>query len=41
MRQNTPVCFVPQLGATLLTLHDDIVQCEKNVEVFSSEQQMN
>lgn len=38
MRKNAPVCFVPQLDATLLTLHGDIVQCEKNIEVFSSEQ---
>ena len=38
MRKNTPVCFVPQLQATLLTRHEDIVECEKNIEVFSSEQ---
>lgn len=38
MRKNTPVCFVPQLQATLLTSHEDIVECEKNVAVFSSEQ---
>jgi len=38
MRENAPICFVPQLGATLFTMHDDIVNCEKNVEVFSSEQ---
>jgi len=38
MRKNSPLCFVPGLGANLLTLHEDIVQCEKNVEVFSSEQ---
>jgi len=38
MRQNTPICFVPQLGATLLTRHSDIFICEKNVDVFSSDQ---
>ena len=38
MREHTPVCYVPQLNATLLTRHSDMVQCEKNVEVFSSEQ---
>ncbi len=38
MRKNTPVCFVPQLRATLLTRHEDVVECEKNVAVFSSEQ---
>ena len=38
MRQHTPICYVPQLNATLLTRHSDIVVCEKNIEVFSSEQ---
>ena len=38
MRKSTPVCFVPQLQATLLTRHKDIVECEKNVAVFSSVQ---
>ncbi|OED35166.1 cytochrome [Chromatiales bacterium (ex Bugula neritina AB1)] len=38
MRQQTPICYVPQLGATLLTLRDDIFECEKNVGVFSSVQ---
>jgi len=38
MRQSTPICFVPQLNATLLTRHADIFICEKNVEVFSSDQ---
>lgn len=38
MREETPICYVPQLGATLLTRHADVVQCEKNVAVFSSEQ---
>lgn len=38
MRKHTPICFVPQLNATLLTLRDDIFVCEKNVDVFSSNQ---
>jgi len=38
MRERTPICCVPQLNATLLTRHSDIVQCEKNIAVFSSEQ---
>jgi cytochrome P450 len=38
MRASTPICFVPELGATLLTRRDDIHTCEKNVAVFSSEQ---
>ena len=38
MRAATPICFVPELGATLLTRRDDVHTCEKNVAVFSSEQ---
>jgi len=38
MRANTPICFVPELNATLLTKRDDIHTCEKNVQVFSSDQ---
>jgi cytochrome P450 len=38
MREQTPIAFVPQLGATLITRHADIKTCEKNVEVFSSYQ---
>lgn len=38
MRNHSPICFVPQLGATLLTLRDDVFHCEKLVEVFSSDQ---
>ncbi len=38
MRAETPICFVPELGATLLTRRDDVHACEKNVAVFSSEQ---
>lgn len=38
MRAETPICYVPELGATLLTKRDDIHTCEKNVSVFSSDQ---
>lgn len=38
MRQEAPIAFVPQLGATIFTRRDDIFTCEKNVEVFSSDQ---
>ncbi|MEZ5376131.1 MAG: cytochrome P450 [Acidimicrobiales bacterium] len=38
MRAETPICFVPELGATLLTRRDHIHTCEKNVAVFSSDQ---
>jgi len=38
MRAEQPVSFVPQLGATLITLRDDIFENEKNIEVFSSDQ---
>lgn len=38
MRATTPICFVPELNATLITRRDDIHTCEKNVAVFSSDQ---
>ena len=38
MRAEAPICFVPQLGATLLTRRDDIFENEKKVEIFSSDQ---
>ena len=38
MREDTPIAFVPELGATVFTRRDDIFTCEKNVEVFSSDQ---
>lgn len=38
MRAQTPIAYVPQLGATLFTRRDDIVVCEKNIDVFSSHQ---
>lgn len=38
MRAEAPICYVPQLGATLLTRRDDIHRQEKRTEVFSSHQ---
>ncbi len=38
MRAEAPICFVPQLGATLFTRRDDIFALEKRIEVFSSHQ---
>lgn len=38
MRDAAPVVFVPELGATLMTRRDDIFECEKMTDVFSSEQ---
>ena len=38
MRRETPIAFVPQLGATLLTRRNDIYANEKNIKVFSSYQ---
>ena len=38
MRAEAPICTVPELGATLLTKRDDIHTCEKNIDVFSSDQ---
>ena len=38
MRATTPICFVPELGATLITLRDVIHVCDKYVAVFSSDQ---
>ena len=38
MRQSSPICFVPELRATLITRRNDIHVCEKNVAVFSSDQ---
>jgi cytochrome P450 len=38
MRATAPICFVPQLGATLLTRRDDIWTQEKRTDVFSSHQ---
>jgi cytochrome P450 len=38
MRRDAPICFVPQLGSTLLTRRDDIFVSEKRIDVFSSDQ---
>ena len=38
LRQNAPIAFVPQLGATLITRRDDIFDVEKKIEYFSSYQ---
>ncbi|MEO0764569.1 MAG: cytochrome P450, partial [Pseudomonadota bacterium] len=38
MRRDTPVCFVPELGATLFTRRDDIFAEEKRIDLFSSHQ---
>ena len=38
MRRNQPISFVPELGATLMTLRDDIFINEKLINVFSSDQ---
>lgn len=38
MRETTPIAYVPQLGATLLTKRDDIFVNEKKTEYFSSDQ---
>ncbi|MEM7379500.1 MAG: cytochrome P450, partial [Pseudomonadota bacterium] len=36
LRREAPVAWVPQLRATLLTRHQDVVETEKRIEVFSS-----
>ncbi|APX11273.1 cytochrome P450 [Tateyamaria omphalii] len=38
MRQNAPVCYVPEMGATLFTRRDDVFREEKRVDLFSSHQ---
>jgi len=38
MRQEAPITYVPQLGATLFTRRDDIFHQEKRIETFSSYQ---
>src|SRR5579883_3686525 len=37
LRAEAPIAFVPQLGSTLLTRHDDIMTCEKRIDSFSSD----
>ena len=38
MRAVNPICFVPQVSATMICDRDSIYECEKNIEVFSSVQ---
>jgi len=38
MRRDTPVCHVPELGATLFTRRDDVFAEEKRIDLFSSHQ---
>jgi cytochrome P450 len=38
LRATAPIAYVPQLGATLITTRNDISACEKNIQVFSSDQ---
>ena len=38
LRREAPVAYVPQLDAVLLTRHCDITTCEKQIDVFSSDQ---
>ncbi len=38
MRATAPICFVPELNATLFTRRDDIFTQEKRVDLFSSVQ---
>ncbi|MEM8576485.1 MAG: cytochrome P450 [Pseudomonadota bacterium] len=38
MREEAPITYVPQLGATLFTRRDDIFTHEKRIDVFSSDQ---
>ena len=38
IQQQAPIAYVPQVGATLLTRRDDIVDSEPNIDVFSSHQ---
>lgn len=38
MREDAPICYVPQFDAVLMTRRDDIAVSEKNIEVFSSHQ---
>ncbi|MDG1429923.1 MAG: cytochrome P450, partial [Paracoccaceae bacterium] len=38
MRAEAPICFVPQLNATLITRRQDIFDEEKKIHIFSSEQ---
>ena len=36
LRDTAPISFVPQLNAVLMSKHEDIFICEKNISIFSS-----
>ncbi len=36
LRDTAPISFVPQLNAILMSKHEDIFVCEKNISIFSS-----
>ncbi len=38
MRTFNPICFVPQVKATMICDRESIYECEKNIDVFSSVQ---
>ena len=38
MRASNPICFIPQVKATMICDRDSIYECEKNTNVFSSVQ---
>jgi cytochrome P450 len=38
LRAEASIVFIPELQSTLLTQRDDIFVCEKNIDVFSSDQ---
>ena len=38
MRAYNPICFIPQVKATMICDRDSIYECEKNTDVFSSVQ---
>ena len=38
MRENHPICYVPQLKSTLFTKRDSIAENEKKIDIFSSVQ---
>ncbi len=38
MRSSNPICYVPQVKATMICDRDSIYECEKNTDVFSSVQ---
>ena len=38
MRAINPICFVPQVNATMICDRNSIYECEKNIDVFSSVQ---